>query len=361
MYYRIDAMITVYKYRVKSNERTLNRWSRAVNFVWNYCNDRQKDALRHNRKWLTGFDLNKLTSGSSKELDISSVTVQATCEQYARSRQQFKKPYLRYRGKRSLGWVAAKGQAVKLVGEKFKFHGTEFRVAYSRPIPDGAIIKDGTCFTQDSLGHWYISVVLDMPEKKLAPVNKSVGIDLGLKDFATLSNGEAIEAPKLYRKTEDALATAQRAGHIKQTKRIHAKIANQRKDFLHKLSRKIVNEFDVIAVGNVNASGLAKTKMSKSVLDAGWSSFRNMLRYKSEYAGRNYAEVNEAYTSRVCSSCGVIPETSPKGAKDLCVRQWICCECDAVHDRDVNGAKNILNKFRFPVERDRPVEGSLAL
>lgn len=350
-------MVVVYKYRVKSNERTLNRWSRAVNFVWNYSNDRQKDALRFGRRWLTGFDLNKLTSGSSKELGLHSGTVNATCEQYAKSRSQFKKPYLRYRGKRSLGWVPLKGRDLKPNNKGFSFYGTEFRVALSRPIPDGAVIKDGTCFTQDSLGHWYVCVVLDIPKTELPTNDLQVGIDLGLKDFATMSDGEAIEAPKIYRKTEEALGKAQRANHLKQTKRIHARITNQRKDFLHKLSRKIVDKYGVIAVGNVNASGLAKTKLSKSVLDAGWSSFRTMLRYKSEYAGRKYAEVNERFTSQVCSDCGAFPDSRPKGIADLGIRKWACCECGAVHDRDVNAARNILSKYVSGLGHETPDGG----
>jgi len=351
-------MITVYKFRVKSNERTLNRWARACNFVWNFANDRQKDALRFGRRWLTGFDLNKLTSGASKELGVHSGSINAVCEQYAKSRSQHKKPYLRYRGKKSLGWVPIKGRDLRFVGDKkFRFAGVDFRVALSRPIPDGAVIKDGTCFTQDSLGHWYLSIVLEVKQEVLPSTGKSVGIDLGLKDFATMSDGEAVEAPRIYRALEERLATAQRAGHTKQVKRIHKKIANQRNDFHHKLSRKLVNENDVIAVGNVNASGLAKTKLSKSVLDAGWSSFRSMLRYKSEYAGRIYEEVNEAYTSRVCSSCGSIPETSPKGAKDLGVRSWTCCECGTTHDRDVNAARNILSKFTFGLGHETPGGG----
>jgi len=355
-------MITVYKFRVKSNERTLNRWARACNFVWNFANDRQKDALRFGRRWLTGFDLNKLTSGASKELGVHSGSINAVCEQYAKSRSQHKKPYLRYRGKKSLGWVPMKGRDLRFIGDKkFRFAGVDFRVALSRPIPDGAVVKDGTCFTQDSLGHWYLSIVLEIQQEALPSTGKSVGIDLGLKDFATMSDGEAVEAPRIYRALEERLAVAQRAGHTKQVKRIHKKIANQRNDFHHKLSRKLVNENDVIAVGNVNASGLAKTKLSKSVLDAGWSSFRSMLRYKSEYAGRIYEEVNEAYTTQVCSSCGSLPDSRPKGIADLGMRQWTCCNCGAVHDRDVNAARNILSKFVAGLGHETPDGGIPAL
>ena len=97
----MKSMIVVYRYRVKSLTGLLNQQARAVNFVWNYCNDRQKDALRFHRPWLTGFDLHKLTTGSSKELGLHSGTVNAVCEQYAKSRPQKRRPYLRYRGRRT--------------------------------------------------------------------------------------------------------------------------------------------------------------------------------------------------------------------------------------------------------------------
>ncbi|SPV16029.1 IS605 family transposase OrfB [Burkholderia cenocepacia] len=102
-------MILVYRYRVKSLNGLLNKQSRAVNYVWNFCNDTQKHALKWNKKWPTGFDLNVLTTGSSKALGIHSGTINATCEQYAKSRSRNRRPYLRYRGMKSLGWAPLKG------------------------------------------------------------------------------------------------------------------------------------------------------------------------------------------------------------------------------------------------------------
>ena len=142
-------MILVYRYRVKSLSGLLNKQSRAVNFVWNFCNDRQKDALRFHRPWHTGFDLNKLTQGSSKELGLHSGTVNAVCEQYAKSRSQKNRPYLRYRSvKKSLGWVPLKGRELKREGDAFRFAGNTFRVFNSRALPEGKI-KDGSNFSRD--------------------------------------------------------------------------------------------------------------------------------------------------------------------------------------------------------------------
>ena len=266
-------MIIVYRFRVKSKIGMLAMQARKVNFVWNYCNDRQKDALRFGRPWLTGFDLNKLTSGSSKELVLHSGVINAVCEQFAKSRAQHHRPYLRYRGRKSLGWVPLKGRDQHREGNAFRFAGNTFRVFYSRPLPEGTI-KDGTCFAQDSRGNWFLNIVIEVAEPPVRSLDHGVGIDLGLKDLAALSNGETIPAPGFYRKAEAALAVAQRAHKRRRVKAIQARTARRRQDFLHNKSLGIVRSFDHIAVGNVNASGLAQTSLAKSVLDAGWSSFR---------------------------------------------------------------------------------------
>lgn len=158
----------------------------------------------------------------------------------------------------------------------------------------------------------------------------------------TVMLGEKIEAQRLYRGAEAKLAVAQRANKKQRVKAIHAQIANRRKDFLHKLSTRLVKENGAIFVGNVNAAGLAKTNMAKSVLDAGWSSFRAMLQYKCDHAAVWFEEVNERYTTQTCSDCGALPDSRPKGIAGLGIREWTCSECGSVHDRDTNAARNIL-------------------
>ena len=203
-------MILVYRYRVKSLNGLLNKQSRAVNYVWNFCNDTQKHALKWCKKWPTGFDLNVLTTGSSKELGIHSGTVNATCEQYAKSRSQHRRPYLRYRGKKSLGWVPLKGRDLKREGEAFRFAGNTFRVFNSRPLPEGKI-KDGTNFAQDARGNWFLNIVIEMPDVQARPVRSGVGIDLGLKDFATLSTGEKLPNDRFGRRAAES--SRKRNGH----------------------------------------------------------------------------------------------------------------------------------------------------
>lgn len=334
-------MLLVYRYRVKSLNGLLNKQSRAVNYVWNFCNDTQKHALQWRKKWPSGFDLNVLTTGSSKELGLHSGTINAVCEQYAKSREQLKRPYLRYRSNKSLGWVPIKGRELKREGTAFRFAGNTFRIFHSRALPDGKI-KDSTNFSRDARGNWFLNIVVEIAEAPRRELIKGLGIDLGLKELAAFSTGEVISNLNHYKKLEPSLAIAQRANKKRLVTKIHAKIANRRSDQLHKISNRITRQFDYIAVGNIKPSGLAKTKMAKSVLDASWSTFRNQLAYKAIKHGAWYEEVNESFTSQVCSNCGALPDSRPKGIADLGIRQWICCECGISHDRDVNAALNIL-------------------
>jgi putative transposase len=336
-------MILVYRYRVKSLNGLLNQQSRAVNYVWNFCNDTQKHALKWRKKWPTGFDLNVLTTGSSKELGIHSGTVNATCEQFAKSRSQHNRPWLRYRGRKSLGWVPLKGRDLKREGTAFRFAGSTFRVFYSRALPEGKV-KDGTNFAQDARGNWFLNIVIEVADVPARAIRTGVGIDLGLTDFASLSTGEKLPNDRFGRRAAEKLAKAQRARkHPRHIAKLHAGVANARADFQHKLALDLVRRFDYIAVGNVSAAKLARTKLAKSVYDAAWSSFRDKLRYKAIAHGATFEEVNESGSTQSCSSCGSKDSaTRPKGIAGLRIREWVCSNCGVVHDRDINAALNIL-------------------
>jgi putative transposase len=345
-----------YQFRVKSNIGFLKDQSRKVNFVFNYCNDIQKQAVKRGNKWPTGYDFTYLTAGSSTILGLHSGTIGVICLKYAQSRKNSNKAWLKWRTYKTNGWVPLKGQYLKVKEDFFVWHGKVFKVFNSRSIPQGAKICDGSNFSQDSRGRWYLNVVLEIPAKETDSLKNDIGVDLGLKDFATLSDGRKFEGPKTTAKYADKLAKAQRANKKRLVLKLHDKIKNTRKDFHHKLSTQLTKEYSLIIVGNVSASGLAKTKMAKSVLDAGWSSFRQMLAYKSVMNGVRYVEVNEAFSTQICSSCGSKPDSRPRGIADLGIREWTCCDCGSVHDRDVNAAKNILRYGQVS-----PVEGDLIL
>ena len=344
--YSVDCTKTL-RLRIKDKHaRVLSAMAREVNQVWNFCNETSRRAIRERHQWLSGYDLQKLTNGYSKcdGIHIGSPTVQQVCEDYAKARKQFKKAKLRWRvsnpqsSKYSLGWIPFKARALQYKAGQIAFAGQKFSLWDSYGLADYEL-RAGS-FSEDSRGRWYLNVVVKV-QAKGSSATASVGIDLGLKEVAVASNGQRIEG-RFYRKLEADLGIAQRAHKKRRVKAIHAKIANQRKDALHKFSTALVRENAAIFVGDVASSKLVKTKMAKSTLDAGWASLKTMLEYKSHQAGIVFEVVNESYTTQTCSCCGAIPASSPKGRAGLGIREWVCSDCGAVHDRDVNAAKNIL-------------------
>jgi len=219
-------------------------------------------------------------------------------------------------------------------------------VRWSRDLPSA---PSSVTVTMDAAGRYHASFVVDVPDQPLPLVPHEVGIDLGLTHFAVLSDGTKVDAPRLARKAQAKLRTAQkelarrqkgsarRERARRKVARCHARVGNTRRDWLHKLSSTIVRENQAVYVEDLAVSGLARTKLARSVHDAGWSTFTAMLEYKARRHGRTFARVDRWFPStRACSVCGAIGE-----AKPLHVRSWTC-PCGAVHDRDVNAAKNIL-------------------
>ena len=160
--------------------------------------------------------------------------------------------------------------------------------------------------------------------------------------MATCSDGQVLANDRHYKTLEKKLGIAQRAGNKTRVRAINAKIKNRRKDSIHKFTTRLVNDHAAIFVGNVSSPQLAKTKMAKSVLDAGWGMLRAQLDYKAMAHSVVFEEVDEAYSTQACSSCGEIPPSSPKGRAGLGIREWTCSGCGAEHHRDINAAKNIL-------------------
>lgn len=331
------------KVRVKDKHAKLLRvMASEANHVWNFCNDLSQRMIRERGKWMSGFDFSPYTAGASKEFEhIGSSTIQEISEQFAVKRRAAKRIRLRWRksfgAKRSLGWVPFKSGAAIYRNGQIRFAGYFFNVWDSYGLSQHSF-RSG-CFTEDSRGRWYFCAAIKVDASPLRGQDK-IGIDLGLKTTAVCSDGTELGG-RHYHNFEKQLAKAQRAKRKHQVKAIHAKIKNQRADSLHKFSRALVNRCSEIYVGDVNSNKLIKTKMAKSVLDAGWSSLKTMLKYKCEHAGIVYREINEAYTTRQCSECESL--TGPQGLTGLSVRQWECVKCGALHNRDVNAARNILN------------------
>ncbi|MGC2033030.1 MAG: transposase, partial [Steroidobacteraceae bacterium] len=300
-------------------------------------------------RWLSEFDLNNLAAGATEYFEhIGSATIQRVNAEFATRRRQFKKAKLRWRvslgARRSLGWIPFKAAQVKRKGKSLRFSGKAFRV-FEQEVLEGTRWKCGS-FAQDSVGDWWLCLPIEQAVEPSVAPHEAVGLDLGLKDTAATSDGDELEAGHFYRHIEWKIAQAQRRGHKRQAKRLHRTAARRRKEALHRFSRKIIDQYQSILVGDVSSTQLVKTRMAKSVLDAGWGMLKTQLRYKGEYAGRSVRIVSERYTTQTCSSCGA--RTGPTGLDMCAVRTWMCSECGDTHDRDVNAAKNILSAGRLP-------------
>ena len=329
--------------------RVLRQMAREVNQVWNHINAISAKAARpfHGKpQYLWGYDLQKFTAGFSQcdGVSVGSATVQRVCVEYATRRKQFKKTRLNWRvsnpqsAKYSLGWIPFKGAHARYKAGQIHFAGQKLSLWDSYGLADYELHAGS--FSEDSRGRWYFNVAVEV-KVQASPGTAAVGIDLGLKECATASDEQKLHG-RWYRSHEQALGIAQRAKKKKRVKAIHAKIKNQRKDALHQFSTQLVKNNAAIFVGDVASAKLVKTRMAKSTLDAGWSMFKTMLEYKSHQAGVVFEIVNENYTTQTCSCCRSIPASSPKGRAGLRIREWVCSECGAAHERDVNAAKNIL-------------------
>lgn len=325
-------------------------WLRAaageVNQVWNWANATSADAADRNKraaaKFLSGFDLCNLSAGASGYFErIGADTIQRVNCEYTIKRRAAKRTKLRWRVsygvRRSLGWVPFKAASVKRKGVGIRFCGKSFRVFEAARL-DGVKFRDG-CFAEDACGDWYLCISVTVPVETSPAETAAVGIDLGCKDAAVTSDGERLRSGQ-YRALEPKIAQAQRRGHKRQAKRLHRKATRQRQDAQHKFSRMLVNRYGQIFVGDVSSAQLVKTRMAKSVLDAAWGQLKTQLQYKGQQAGRHVEVVNERYTTRACSGCGSL--SGPAGLDRLAVRQFECVDCGAIHDRDVNAARNIL-------------------
>ncbi|MBP5869527.1 RNA-guided endonuclease TnpB family protein [Streptomyces scabiei] len=224
------------------------------------------------------------------------------------------------------------------------------KVKWSRTLPN---TPTSVTVIKDAAGRFFASFVIDTDpdadQARMPETDRTIGIDLGLTHFAVLSDGTKIDSPRFLRRAEKKLKKAQRELSRKQkgsrnrakarlkVARAHTKVTDARREFHHQLSTRLISENQGIAVENLSVAGLARTRLAKSVHDAGWSSFIGMLEYKAARYGRTLVKTGRFEpTSQTCSTCGAVD-----GPKPLNVREWTCTACGTVHDRDLNAAINI--------------------
>ena len=238
------------------------------------------------------------------------------------------------------------GFGVRANGKLFVAKVGELSVRWSRELPSD---PSSVSIVKDASGRYFASFVVQVDTEPLPEADSEVGIDLGLSTFAVLSNGQKIASPRFLRRAERRLKKAQRAlsrkekgsrNRVKARIRLakaHARVADTRRDRAHKHSTTIIRENQAVFVEDLCVKGLARTRLAKSVHDAGWAVFTRMLAEKAARYGRTFVRVDRWFPStRMCSACGVVTDKKP-----LQVREWTCA-CGVIHDRDLNAAVNIL-------------------
>ncbi len=224
------------------------------------------------------------------------------------------------------------------------------RIRWSRPLPDGA---DPTTITisKDPAGRYFISFSIKLDLSPLPKTGRSVGLDLGLTHAVITSEGQKYDNPRYYRSALDRLKQEQKKLSRKQpgsnnrrkqrlkVARLHARIADMRLDWSHKLTTDLVRRFDLIAIESLNVKGMVKNhNLAQAISDVSWGIVKRQLRYKTLWYGKQFVEIDQwEPTSKTCSAC-----SHRLAALPLSVRDWVCPVCDVVHDRDVNAGQNVL-------------------
>jgi putative transposase len=223
-------------------------------------------------------------------------------------------------------------------------------IRWSRPLPDGAEPSTVTV-SHDPAGRWHVSILVETTIEQLPAIAAQVGVDAGITSLVTLSTGEKITNPRHEKRDRARLALAQkrlarkqkssnnRAKARRHVARVHARIADRRRDLLHKLSTRLIRENQVVVIEDLTVRNMVKNRrLARSISDASWAELRSMLDYKADWYGRELVVIDRWYpSSKTCSSCGHLLDSLP-----LKVREWTCPGCGTVHDRDVNAATNIL-------------------
>jgi putative transposase len=352
-------------YPTKQQQRLFEQQLEECRWLYNHLLAERRDAWEQRQESLRYYDqATSLPSLKAERLTLACVHSQVLQNVAVRIDLAFKAFFRRVRAGEKPGYPRFRGYGrygsitfpQVPVGCRLDAEEKRLRVAsvglvmvmLHRPLegtPKTATIS------RSSTGKWYVCFSCECPEPSPLPeMGQLVGVDVGLKTFATLSDGQEIANPRFFRQEEQALAKAQRrlskeekgtparARRRKVVARVHERTRWRRGDFTHQHSRHIVNHFDVIAVEDLSVNRMVHNHcLAKSIHDAAWSQFASLLAYKAAWAGRKFVAVNPAYTSQDCSQCG-----HRKTDLTLADRIYACSCCGVVLDRDLNASKNIL-------------------
>ena len=356
-----------YKYRIypnKQQEELIQKTFGCTRFVYNYYLDKRKEYYEKDKATFTYNMCSKDLTQLKKELiwlkEPDKDSLQKSLKDLDIAYQKFFKEhsgYPKFKSKKD----RHKSYRTSCTNNNIRFENKHIKLpklglvkVRDKQIPQGRILN--ATISQESNGQYYCSLCCtDVEFVQYEKTSQNIGLDLGIVDFAILSDGTKIDNPRFYEKSEKKLAKLQRElsrktigsnrwnkARVKVTK-LQKHISNQRNDFLHKLTTNIVKNFDVISIEDLDVKSMRETDSNtrnKRVGDVSWSEFRRMLTYKCEWYGKTLSVIDRYFpSSQICHCCG-----HKDGKKDESVRNWICPECHSELDRDVNAAINILNE-----------------